>query len=194
MNPVQIIESAPDRMAVIDLESKLLQNNMIFITSVITAESVATYQAELIYLISKIPEDNKEQYPISIYINSPGGCVYSCFGLYDVMQSYIKQGYIIKTINIGLAASAAAIILLSGSKGYRYCMPNATVLVHQPSSGMDGTVTDMKIEVEECDRAKKVLNDIVSKHASEELSEFMERDKWLSAEAALKYNIIDSIL
>lgn len=193
MDSIQIVEQASNRMAVIDLESKLLQNRIIFITGVIDETTVSTYQAELFYLCNKITPADTKTNPIKIYINSPGGEVYSFLGLYDVMQTFINQGYIIETINVGLSASAAAMILLTGTPGHRYCMPNSTVMLHQPSSGTWGTVTDMEIDVEEGKRIKKSLNEIVKKHASEKLVPFMERDKWMSPEDALKYNLIDAI-
>ena len=193
MNNVSIIEQAQSRMAVLDLQSKLLQNNNIFLTEEVNERSISTIQAELFYLTSKITAEESKNDPITIYINSPGGEVYSCLGLYDVMQLFINQGYVIITINIGLAASAAAVILLAGSKGYRFCLPNSTVMLHQPSSGTYGTITDMKIAVEEGDRLKKLLNDIVSKHAGEQVIELMEHDAWISPEEALKFNLIDEI-
>lgn len=193
MNNVSIIEQAQSRMAVLDLQSKLLQNNNIFLTEEVNEESIATIQAELFYLASKMSPEESKNDPITIYINSPGGEVYSCLGLYDVMQLFINQGYVIRTINIGLAASAAAVILLAGSKGYRYCLPHSTTMLHQPSSGTYGTITDMKIAVTEGDRLKKLLNDIVIKHAGEQVVELMERDAWISPEEALKFNLIDEI-
>lgn len=193
MNNVSIIEQAQSRMAVLDLQSKLLQNNNIFLTEEVNEQSISTIQAELFYLTSKMTAEESKNDPITIYINSPGGEVYSCLGLYDVMQLFINQGYVIRTINIGLAASAAAVILLAGSKGYRFCLPNSTVMLHQPSSGTYGTITDMKIAVDEGDRLKKLLNDIVSKHACEQVVELMERDAWISPEEALKFNLIDKI-
>lgn len=193
MNSVSIIEQAQSRMAVLDLQSKLLQNNNIFLTKEVNEESIATIQAELFYLASKMSPEESKNDPITIYINSPGGEVYSCLGLYDVMQLFINQGYVIRTINIGLAASAAAVILLAGSKGYRYCLPHSTTMLHQPSSGTYGTITDMKIAVTEGDRLKKLLNDIVIQHAGEQVVELMERDAWISPEEALKFNLIDEI-
>lgn len=193
MNPVQIIEQSTNKMAVIDLESKLLQNNIIFITEPFTRESVATYQAELIYLINKIPKNEKQSKPVSIYINSPGGELYSCIGLYDTMQYYINKGYIIETKNIGLAASAGAFILMSGSKGHRSAMPHSTTLIHQPSSGTEGTVTDMAIDYKEAERVKQMIIDITKKHTDADPA-LLERDTWLSAEDAKRLNIIDNIL
>lgn len=193
MNSIGIIEPQGQHSQVIDLESKLLQNNIIFITDTFTSNTVSTIQAELFYLTSKMTPEESQFNPITIYINSPGGEVYCLLGLYDVIQLFIKQGYIIKTINIGIAASAAAIILLSGSKGFRHCLPNSTVMLHQPSSGTIGTVTDMEIDLEESKRLKQALNEIVKKHASEELLPLMERDAYLTPEEAIKYGIIDSI-
>lgn len=193
MNHVNVIEQASNRMAVLDLQSKLLQNNNLFLTEEVDRESIATLQAELFYLTSKMTPEESEHDPITIYINSPGGEVYSCLGLYDVMQLFINQGYVIRTINIGCAASAAAVILLSGSKGHRYCLPNSTVMLHQPSGGTYGPVTDMKIAVEEADRLKKIMNNIVKQHAGDEVVELMERDAWISSEEALKFNLIDEI-
>lgn len=193
MNHVNVIEQASNRMAVLDLQSKLLQNNNLFLTEEVDRESITTLQAELFYLTSKMTPEESENDPITIYINSPGGEVYSCLGLYDVMQLFINQGYVIRTINIGCAASAAAVILLSGSKGHRYCLPNSTVMLHQPSGGTYGPVTDMKIAVEEADRLKKIMNNIVRQHAGDEVVELMERDAWISPEEALKFNLIDEI-
>lgn len=193
MNHVNVIEQASNRMAVLDLQSKLLQNNNLFLTEEVDRESVTTLQAELFYLTSKMTPEESEADPITIYINSPGGEVYSCLGLYDVMQLFINQGYVIRTINIGCAASAAAVILLSGSKGHRYCLPNSTIMLHQPSGGTYGPVTDMKIAVEEADRLKKIMNNIVRQHAGDEVVELMEHDAWISSEEALKFNLIDEI-
>ena len=194
MNSINVIEQGNTHMTALDLESKLLQSNIIFITEEITAESIATYQAELIYLTNEISPEESEGKPIQIYINSPGGDCYSCLGLYDLMQRYINKGYIIKTVNVGCAASAAAIILLAGTPGHRLTMPHCTTMLHQPSSVTYGTVTDMEIDCKEAKRIKEVLNDIVKKHTSPEVVKFMERDKWLSAEEALKYKIVDKIV
>lgn len=193
MNNIGIIEPQGQHSQVIDLESKLLQSNIIFLADEFTNESVSTIQAELFYLTSKMtPEESKEN-PITLYINSPGGDVYCLLGLYDVMQLFIKQGYVIKTINIGIAASAAAVLLLSGSKGHRHCLPNSTVMLHQPSSGTFGTVTDMEIDVNETKRLKSTINEIIKKHASEDLIPLLERDSFFTPEEAMTYGIIDSI-
>lgn len=193
MNQIGIIEPQGQHSQVIDLESKLLQSNIIFITDAFTHESISTIQAELFYIINKITPKESESNPITIYINSPGGDVYCLLGLYDVMQLLIQQGYVIKTVNVGIAASAAAIILLAGSKGYRQCLPNSTVMLHQPSAGTWGTVTDMEIDIAENKRLKSCLIDIIKKHASEDLIPLIERDLFLTPSQALEYGIIDEI-
>ena len=193
MNTIGIIEPQRQHSQVIDLESKLLQNNIIFLTDEFTNASVSTIQAELFYLTSKMTPEESKTSPITIYINSPGGDAYCLLGLYDVIQLFIKQGYIIKTINIGIAASAAAILLLAGSKEHRHCLPNSTVMLHQPSSGTFGTVTDMEIDVNETKRLKTAINAIIEKHASKDLIPLLERDAYFTPEEALSYGIIDSI-
>lgn len=193
MHTIGIIEPQGQHSQVIDLASKLLQSGIIFINEEFTGRYVSKIQASLLYLKEVISPKESEENPITIYINSPGGEIYSLLGLYDVIQSLIKDGYIIKTVNIGIAASAAAVILLSGSKGHRYCLPNTTVMLHQPSAGTYGTVTDMEIDVAESRRLKQDLNSIIKQHASEELIPLLERDAFLTPEQALEYGIIDKI-
>jgi ATP-dependent Clp protease protease subunit len=193
MHTIGIIEPQGQHSQVIDLASKLLQSGIIFINEEFTGQYVSKIQASLLYLKEVISPKESEENPITIYINSPGGEIYSLLGLYDVMQSLIKDGYVIKTVNIGIAASAAAIILLAGSKGHRYCLPHTTVMLHQPSAGTYGTVTDMEIDVAESRRLKQDLNNIIKQHASEELIPLLERDAFLTPEQALEYGIIDEI-
>lgn len=193
MHTIGIIEPQGQHSQVIDLASKLLQSGIIFINEEFTGQYVSKIQASLLYLKEVISPKESEENPITIYINSPGGEIYSLLGLYDVMQSLIKDGYVIKTVNIGIAASAAAIILLAGSKGHRYCLPHTTVMLHQPSAGTYGTVTDMEIDVAESRRLKQDLNNIIKQHASEALIPLLERDAFLTPEQALEYGIIDEI-
>lgn len=193
MHTIGIIEPQGQHSQVIDLASKLLQSGIIFINEEFTGQYVSKIQASLLYLKEVISPKESEENPITIYINSPGGEIYSLLGLYDVMQSLIKDGYVIKTVNIGIAASAAAVILLAGSKGHRYCLPHTTVMLHQPSAGTYGTVTDMEIDVAESRRLKQDLNNIIKQHASEALIPLLERDAFLTPEQALEYGIIDEI-
>lgn len=188
------LEKSNTHMQCIDLESKLLQSKIMLITEELNAETVTSYQTQLFYLRSLYKPEETRVSPIEIYINSPGGMVYSTLGLYDFMQKMIKEGYVIKTVNMGLAASGASILLMAGSPGHRFSFKHCTTMVHQPSSGTYGTVTDMEIDCKEYLRIKEQMNEIVKKHASEELIPMMERDKWLTAEDALKYNIIDKII
>jgi ATP-dependent Clp protease protease subunit len=193
MHTIGIIEPQGQHSQVIDLASKLLQSGIIFINEEFTGQYVSKIQASLLYLKEVISPKESEENPITIYINSPGGEIYSLLGLYDVIQSLIKDGYVIKTVNIGIAASAAAIILLAGSKGHRYCLSHTTVMLHQPSAGTYGTVTDMEIDVAESRRLKQDLNNIIKQHASEALIPLLERDAFLTPEQALEYGIIDEI-
>lgn len=189
MGEIEVLEYGSQRVVGINIYSKLLQKGIVFINDEFTIDTVSEWQAQLLYL-SSIYNANDT---INIYINSPGGDVYSCLGLYDVIQRIKAKGIKIKTLNIGMAASAASIILMAGTKGFRECLPNSTVMVHQPSSATWGKVTDMKIDVDESERVKLLLNKIVAENASSELIPFMEHDKYLSAEDAQKYNIIDII-
>lgn len=185
---LNVLEKASSNLASINIYSKLLQSNIIFINEPICTKTVSEYQSQLLYLQSIGVKK------INIYINSPGGSVYDCLGLYDLIQNLKSKGIIIRTINVGLAASAAAVILLSGTKGHRLSLSNCRVLLHQPSSGTYGTVTDMVIDLEECKELKNILNNIIKTHTSEKIIEHLERDYWLDATKAIELNIIDDIL
>lgn len=193
MSAIGVIELQNQRFQVIDLDSKLYEGKMLFLTGELNEDSVDDLQKQLIYLRKTTTAEESQSHPIQIYINSPGGEVYSALGLYDFIRYMIKEGYVIETFNRGLAASAAAVILLSGSEGHRYSFPNATVMMHQPSSYSYGTVTDMEIDIAESKRLKQRINDIVIQHAGPEIIPYMERDKFLDAETALSFNIIDQI-
>lgn len=185
---LNILENAKNNLALINIYSKLLQNNIIFINEPICTKTVSDYQSQLLYLQSIGVKT------INIYINSPGGNIYDCLGLYDLIQHLKKQGVIIRTVNVGLAASAAAILLLCGSEGHRESFPNCRVLLHQPSSGTYGTVTDMTIELKECQELKDILNNIIEKHTCKKILDHIERDFWLDAEKAKELKVIDKIL
>jgi ATP-dependent Clp protease protease subunit len=137
-------------------------------------------------------EDAKKD--IYFYINSPGGSVYDALAIYDTMQ-YISND--IQTVGIGMQASAAAFLLSSGTKGKRFLLPNSTVMIHQPSSGTRGKVTDQEIDLRESLRIKRLLEDIMAKNTgqkAERIHEDMERDKWLTAKEAKEYGIVDAII
>lgn len=185
---LNVLEKASSNLASINIYSKLLQSNIIFINEPICTKTVSEYQSQLLYLQSIGVKK------INIYINSPGGSVYDCLGLYDMIQNLKSKGIIIRTINVGLAASAAAVLLLCGSEGHRESLPNCRILLHQPSSGTYGTVTDMTIELAECQELKQILNDIIKKHTCEDVLNHLERDFWLDANKAKELKIIDNIL
>ena len=184
-----VIESEGRYERAYDIYSRLLKDRIIFLGTDVNEASANIIVAQLLFLQS---EDAKKD--IYFYINSPGGSVYDALAIYDTMQ-YIAND--VQTFGIGVQASAAAFLLSSGAKGKRHMLPNSTVMIHQPSSGTRGKVTDMEIDLEETRRLKKRLNEIMAENTGqkvERIQEDMERDKWLSAEAALKYGIVDKIL
>jgi ATP-dependent Clp protease protease subunit len=145
--------------------------------------------AQLLFLQAEDPKKD-----IFLYINSPGGSVYDALAIYDTMQ-YVTND--IQTVGIGVQASAAAFLLSSGTKGKRFALPNATVMIHQPSSGTRGKVTDQEIDLRESLRIKRLLEEIMAKNTGQKASkihEDMERDKWLTSEQAKEYGIIDAVI
>lgn len=172
-----------------DIYSRLLKDRIIFLGSDVNEASANVVVAQLLFLQS---EDAKKD--IYFYINSPGGSVYDALAIYDTMQ-YITND--VHTVGIGVQASAAAFLLSSGTKGKRFALPNATIMIHQPSSGTRGKVTDQEIDLRESLRIKKLLEEIMAKNTgqkSEQIHIDMERDKWLTASEAKKYGIIDEII
>lgn len=192
-NDLQIIESASSRTTIIDLSSKLLQSGIIEICDEFNPNTVSSWRNALLYLKTKFtPEENV---PIQIYINSPGGDVYSMFGLYDTIQLMKKEGYVISTINVGMAASCAAIILLSGSKGYRKSLKNCRIMLHTVSSGIWDKFPEIISHAREVENVQTILNNIIIEHSSTEVLElYKNSDFWLSSEDAIKYNIIDYVV
>ena len=172
-----------------DIYSRLLKERIIFLDSQVTDESASIIVAQLLYLES---EDLTKD--ISLYINSPGGSVTAGMAIYDTMQ-YIKCD--VSTICIGMAASMGAFLLSSGAKGKRIALPNAEIMIHQPSAGTQGKVTDMEIDVEHFLRIKKNLNEILAKNTgktAEEIKAASERDHWMTAEEAKDFGLVDKII
>lgn len=172
-----------------DIYSRLLKDRIIFVGEDINPHTANLIVAQLLFLQS---EDAKKD--IYLYINSPGGSVYDALAIYDTMQ-YVKND--IQTVGIGVQASAAAFLLSSGAKGKRFLLPNATVMIHQPSSGTRGKVTDQEIDLRESLRVKKLLEEIMARNTGQKASkihEDMERDKWLTADEAKKYGIVDKVI
>lgn len=172
-----------------DIYSRLLKDRIIFLGSDVNEATANLIVAQLLFLQA---EDAKKD--IFFYINSPGGSVYDALAIYDTMQ-YVTND--VQTVGIGVQASAAAILLSSGTKGKRFMLPNSTVMIHQPSSGTRGKVTDQEIDLRESLRIKKLIEEIVAKNTGqkvERIHEDMERDKWLTAQEAKKYGIVDAVI
>src|SRR5579884_372012 len=172
-----------------DIYSRLLKDRIIFLGSDVNVATANIIVAQLLFLQS---EDAKKD--IFFYINSPGGSVYDALAIYDTMQ-YVTND--IQTVGIGVQASAAAILLSSGTKGKRYLLPNSTVMIHQPSSGTRGKVTDQEIDLRESLRIKKLIEEIMARNTGQKpdkIHDDMERDKWLTAPEAKKYGLVDDVI
>jgi ATP-dependent Clp protease protease subunit len=172
-----------------DIYSRLLKDRIVFLGEDVNPHTANLIVAQLLFLDNQ--SNNK---PIHLYINSPGGHVYDALAIYDTMQ-FIKSP--VYTYGIGMQASAAAFLLSSGEKGHRYLLPHATVMIHQPSSGTRGKVTDQEIDLKESLRIKKLLEEIMAKNTGQKPSkihEDMERDKWLDAKEAKAYGIVDQVI
>jgi ATP-dependent Clp protease protease subunit len=184
-----VIESEGRVERAFDIYSRLLKDRIIFLGSDVNEHTANLVVAQMLFLENEDPKKD-----IKFYINSPGGSVYDAFAIYDTMQ-YVKCD--IQTVGIGVQASAAAFLLSSGAKGKRFLLPHATVMIHQPSAGTRGKVTDMEIDLKEGLRLKQMLNEIMAKNTGQKVSriqEDMERDKWLSADDAKTYGIVDKVL
>lgn len=172
-----------------DIYSRLLRDRIIFLGAEINEHTANLIIAQMLFLENQ--DSNKD---IIFYINSPGGSAYDALAIYDTMQ-YVKSD--IQTVGIGVQASAAAFLLSSGTKGKRLLLPNATVMIHQPSAGTRGKVTDMEIDLKEGLRLKKLLNQIMAKNTGQKLSRIeadVDRDFWLSASEAKAYGLVDKVI
>ena len=181
-----VVEQSSRGERAYDIYSRLLKERIIFLTGPIDDNTGSLICAQLLFLESENP--NKE---ISFYINSPGGIVWSGLAIYDTMQ-YISPK--IMTICIGQAASAGSLLLTAGAEGMRFSLPNSRIMVHQPSGGYQGQVTDIEIQTNEIKKTKIKLNEIYAKHTGnkiKEIEEIIERDKYFSHEEAIKFGLID---
>lgn len=172
-----------------DIYSRLLRDRIIFLGSDVNEASANTIVAQLLFLQA---QDAKKD--IYLYINSPGGSVYDALAIYDTMQ-YVTND--VQTVGIGVQASAAAFLLSSGTKGKRFLLPNSTVMIHQPSSGTQGKVTDQEIGLRESLRIKQLLEEIMTKNTGQkpaQIHEDMERDRWMTAQEAKKYGLVDQVI
>jgi ATP-dependent Clp protease protease subunit len=172
-----------------DIYSRLLKERIIFLGEEVNDVSASVIVAQLLFLESEDPEKD-----INLYINSPGGSVTAGMAIYDTMN-YIKCD--VSTICIGMAASMGAFLLSGGAKGKRFALPNAEVMIHQPSGGAKGQATDIKIVADNILKTRKKLNEILAKNTGKPLDIIevdTERDYYMTAEEAKEYGLIDSVI
>ena len=172
-----------------DIYSRLLKDRIIFLVEEVNDVTASLVVAQLLFLAAEDPDKD-----INLYINSPGGSVTAGMAIYDTMQ-YIKPD--VSTICIGMAASMGAFLLAGGAKGKRYALPNAEVMIHQPSGGARGQATDIRIHAENILRTKAKLNQILAENTGkpvEEVERDTERDNFMSAEEAKAYGLIDAVI
>lgn len=172
-----------------DIYSRLLKERIIFLTGQVYDQVSALICAQLLFLESENPTKD-----IAFYINSPGGVVSSGLAIYDTMQ-YIRSP--VSTVCIGQAASMGSLLLASGARGKRYALPNARVMVHQPSGGAQGQATDIEIQAREILTLRKRLNEIYVRHTGQPLEAIerkLERDTYMSAEEAREFGIVDEVV
>lgn len=184
-----VVEKSADGERAFDIYSRLLNERIIFLGEDVNEHTANSVVAQLLHLAYVDPQAD-----ISLYINSPGGSVYDGMAIYDTMN-FIKPD--VATYGIGLQASMGAFLLSSGAKGKRFCLPHAKVMIHQPSSGTHGKVTDMEIDMKETLEVKEMLAKIMAKNTGQKLAKVksdMERDYWMTPDEAVKYGLIDKVL
>ena len=172
-----------------DIYSRLLKERVVFLGDEVNSATANIVVAQLLHLAYEDPKKD-----IKLYINSPGGSVYDGLAIIDTMN-YIEPD--VQTIGIGLQASMGAMLLSSGAKGKRFALPNSRIMIHQPSSGTEGKITDQEIALREGIYLKKVLAEMMAKNTGktvEQVEKDMDRDNWMSAEDAKKYGLIDEVI
>ncbi len=184
-----VIEQTSDGERAFDIYSRLLNERIIFLGEDVNEHTANLVVAQLIHLAYEDPKKD-----IKLYINSPGGSVYDGFAIYDTMQ-YIAPD--VQTIGIGVQASMGAFLLSSGAKGKRFVLPNSRIMIHQPSSGTQGKITDQEISLREGIYLKHRLNEILAKNTGQKIETIekdTDRDRWMGAEEAVKYGIADAVI
>ena len=184
-----VIEQSPRGERSYDIFSRLLNDRIIILSEEVNSTTASLIVAQMLYLEAQDPDKD-----IQMYINSPGGSVTAGMAIYDTMQ-YIKCD--VSTICIGMAASMGAFLLSSGAKGKRIALPNAEIMIHQPSAGTQGKVTDMEIDVEHFLKIKQRLNKIMAENTGktpEQIKTDSERDNWMIAEEAREYGLVDKVI
>ena len=191
MSPLipMVIEQTSRGERSFDIYSRLLNERIIFLGTPVDDQIANLIIAQLLHLESEDPDKD-----VSIYINSPGGQVYSGLAIYDTMQ-YIKPD--IQTTCVGIAMSMGALLLAGGAKGKRMALPNAKILIHQVSGGFQGQATDIEIQARETINLKRRLEEILALHtgrSTEQVGKDMERDYFLTSQEAMEYGIIDNVI
>ncbi len=184
-----VIEQTPQGERSYDIYSRLLKDRIIFIGEEITEHLASVVVAQLLFLEAEDPDKD-----ICIYINSPGGSVSAGMAIYDTMK-YIRPD--ISTIAIGMAASMGAFLLSAGTKGKRYALPNAEIMIHQPLGGTQGQAEDIKIHAEHILKTRAKLNGIIAENTGksiEEVAKDTDRDNYMTAEEAASYGLIDKVI
>ncbi|MFN2189979.1 MAG: ATP-dependent Clp protease proteolytic subunit [Candidatus Promineifilaceae bacterium] len=184
-----VIETSGRGERAYDIYSLLLKERIVMLTTPISEQIASLVVAQLLYLAREDPDR-----PIRLYINSPGGQVYSGMAIYDTMQQIECP---VSTVALGFTASFGTVLLTAGTKGMRYALPNATVHMHQPLGGAQGQASDIAIQANEILRLRKSLNDILSFHTGqpiEKIEDDTDRDIFMTAEEAKKYGLVDEVL
>ena len=184
-----VLEQTPQGERSYDIYSRLLKERIIFLGDEVNDATAQIIVAQLLFLEAEDPSKD-----ISLYINSPGGSVTAGWAIYDTMQ-YIKCD--VSTICVGMAASMGAFLLAGGAKGKRQALPNAEIMIHQPSGGTRGQASDIKIEAEHILKIKKRLNETLAANTGQPIETIeidTDRDNWMSAEEAVAYGLIDSVV
>lgn len=184
-----VIEQTPRGERSYDIYSRLLNDRIVFLGEPVTRDSANLVIAQLLHLESQDPEKD-----ISLYIDSPGGDVYAGLGILDTMN-FIKPD--VSTICVGMAASMAAVLLAAGAKGKRLALPNSMVLIHQPSSGVQGQQTDIQIVADETKWIRQHLNELLSEYTGQPLEKVnvdTERDNYMRAQEAADYGLVDRVI
>ncbi len=184
-----VIEKSGREERAMDIYSRLLKDRIVFLGSAITDELSNAVVAQLLFLQAEDPKA-----PVHLYLNSPGGSVTAGLAIYDTMQFISCE---VATYCVGQCASMAAVLLAAGTKGKRNALPNARILIHQPMAGMEGSAEDIMIHAKEFSKIKERLNHILLKHTGhplEKIERDTDRDRFMSAEEALEYGLIDHVI
>ena len=184
-----VVEQTSRGERAFDIYSRLLNERIVFLGTPVDDQIANLIVAQLLHLESEDPDKD-----ISLYVNSPGGSVYAGLAIYDVMQFVPND---VATYAMGMAASMGQFLLTAGTPGKRYAMPNSTILMHQPSGGIGGTATDIKIQAEQMRFVKKTLSELTARHTGQPLEKILkdaDRDHWYTAQEAKEYGFVDHVV